>query len=64
MKYPKAFFIAGGDINDLKVSEILEISSAFRQIVTKPTRQGKILSVRWSVIMWGSKIGVMAAPCD
>lgn len=43
--YPKAYFIAGGDVNDLKVSELVEISSAFKQIVTKPTRKKKTLNV-------------------
>ena len=44
-KYPSAFFLLGGDINCLKTDQLLTISPAFRQIVTKPTRQGKILSV-------------------
>lgn len=45
VKYPSAYFMCGGDINDLKITELLYISQNFRQIVTKPTRKGKILSV-------------------
>jgi hypothetical protein len=44
-KYPSAYFILGGDINDLKVDLLLNISPKFSQIVTKPTRGSKTLSV-------------------
>ena len=44
-KYPSAFFALGGDINDLKIDLLLNISPSFRQIVTQPTRGNKILSV-------------------
>jgi hypothetical protein len=43
--HPKAFFIIAGDKNDLNESEILSISPAFRQIVLKPTRKNKTLTV-------------------
>ena len=45
IKYPSAFFICGGDINDLKVDHLLTITNNLRQIVTKFTRKQKILSV-------------------
>ena len=45
IKYPSAFFLLGGDVNCLDVSQLLSISSNFKQLVTKPTRQEKILSV-------------------
>ena len=35
----------GGDINDHKIDQLLKISTQFAQIVTKPTRGSKILSV-------------------
>ena len=44
-KYPSAFFALGGDINDLNVDLLLNISPKFRQIVDKPTRGNKTLSV-------------------
>ena len=44
-KYPSAYFALGGDINDLKVDNLLEISPMFQQIVTLPTRGLKTLSV-------------------
>ena len=44
-KYPSAYFCLGGDINDLKVDLLLNISSKFKQIVKQPTRGDKILSV-------------------
>ena len=45
LKYPSAFFLLGGDVNCLDISQLLCLSSNFKQIVNKPTRQGKILSV-------------------
>ena len=45
LKYPSAFFLMGGDINCLDVSQLLSISGAFKQIVNRPTRQSKILSI-------------------
>lgn len=45
IKFPSAYFVCGGDINDLKIHYLLNITSDFRQLVTKSTRQGKILSV-------------------
>ena len=45
IKYPDAYFILGGDVNDLNIQGILNISSNFKQIVKKPTRKDKILSV-------------------
>jgi hypothetical protein len=44
-KYPSAYFVLGGDINCLKTDLLLSISPAFRQIVLKPTRKDKVLSV-------------------
>ena len=44
-KYPSAYFALGGDINDLKVDLLLDISPKFTQIVTRPTRGLKTLSV-------------------
>ena len=44
-KYPAAYFALGGDVNDLNVDLLLNISSSFRQLVTLPTRGDKILSV-------------------
>ena len=44
-KFPSAFFIGGGDINDMRTSELLRITPNPKQIVTNPTRQNKILSV-------------------
>ena len=44
-KYPSAFFALGGDINDLKVEQLLNISPKFSQLVNRPTRGQKILSV-------------------
>ena len=43
--HPKANFIIAGDKNDLNEKEIITISPAFRQIVLKPTRKNKILTV-------------------
>ena len=45
LKYPEAYFLLGGDINDLDVKRFLSISSMFQQLVTLPTRNNKILSV-------------------
>ena len=45
INYPSAFLICGGDINDLKVGQLLGITKNLKQIVTKATRQGKTLSV-------------------
>ena len=45
IKYPSAYFIFGGDINDLKIENILSISVKLKMKVTRPTRQTKILSV-------------------
>ena len=44
-KYPSAYFALGGDINDLRVELLLNISPMFKQIVTKATRGAKTLSV-------------------
>ena len=44
-KYPSAYFCLGGDINDLKIDLLLNISPKFRQIVKLPTRGTKILDV-------------------
>ena len=44
-KYPSAYFALGGDVNDLNVDLLLNISASFRQIVTLPTRGDKILSI-------------------
>ena len=44
-KYPSAYFVLGGDINDLKVDLLLSISPMFKQTVSQPTRGNKILSV-------------------
>ena len=44
-KYPSAFFALGGDINDLKVELLLNISPMFKQTVSKLTRGEKSLSV-------------------
>ena len=44
-KYSSAFFALGGDINDLKVEHLLNISPMFRQLVSLPTRGSKTLSV-------------------
>ena len=44
-KYPSAYFALGGDINDLKVDLLLNISPKFHQIVKNFTRESKILSV-------------------
>ena len=44
-KYPSAYFALGGDINDLKVDLLLDISPRFSQIVSRPTRGQKTLSV-------------------
>ena len=44
-KYPDAFFLCGGDINDLKWSDIEDLSPNLRQVVNKPTRQGKTLAI-------------------
>ena len=43
--HPKASFIIAGDKNDLNEHEILSISPSFRQIVLKPTRKNKTLTV-------------------
>ena len=45
MKYLSAFLLLGGDVNCLDISQLLCLSSNLKQIVTKPTRQGKFLSV-------------------
>ena len=45
VKYPSAFLITGGDINELNIQEILSMKENLKQIVTKPTRKKKILSV-------------------
>ena len=44
-KYTSAWFLCGGDVKDLKVGELLRVTSNLKQIVTKPTRKSKILSV-------------------
>ena len=44
-KYSSAYFALGGDINDLKVELLLDISPKFKQIVNLPTRGKKTLSV-------------------
>ena len=44
-KYPSALSICGGDINDLNPKDILDIKEELVQIVRKPTRKDKILSV-------------------
>ena len=44
-RFPSAFFALGGDINDLKVELLLDISPMFRQTVSLPTRGDKVLSV-------------------
>lgn len=44
-KFPSAYFALGGDINDLRVDKLLDISPLFNQIVTSATRGTKILSV-------------------
>ena len=44
-KYPSAYFIGGGDINDLKIDHLLAISPAFKNISNKPTRKDKVLDV-------------------
>ena len=36
-------FIFGGDTNEMKLDAILDISSDLKQVVTKPTRKGKLL---------------------
>ena len=43
--HPKANFIIAGDKNDLKETEIVAICPTFKQIVCKPTRKGKILTI-------------------
>ena len=43
--HPKASFIIAGDKNDLNEKEILSICPAFRQIVLKPTRKEKTLTI-------------------
>ena len=43
--HPKASCIIAGDKNDWNIRDILSISPAFRQIVLKPTRKNKILTV-------------------
>ena len=45
LKFPSAFFLLGGDVNCLDTSQLLNISRNFKQMVKKPTRQSKILSV-------------------
>ena len=45
MKYPSAFFMLGGDVNELNWTHIEKISPSFSQCVKKPTRGGKILSI-------------------
>ena len=44
-KYPSAYFLLGGDINDLNVNLLLNILSKFSQIVPRLTRGSKTLSV-------------------
>ena len=44
-KYPSASFALGGDINDLRVELLLNISPMFKQTVNQATRGKKILSV-------------------
>ena len=43
--HPNANFIIAGDKNDLNEKQITTISPAFRQIVLKPTRKNKTLTV-------------------
>ena len=43
--HPKANFIIAGDKNDLKEGEIVAICPSFKQIVLKPTRKDKILTI-------------------
>ena len=43
--HPKAIFVTAGDKNDLKEDEILAICPSFKQIVTKPTRKKKTLTI-------------------
>ena len=45
LKYPDAYFLCGGDVNDLKWEELESLNPNMRQCVTKATRKGKILSV-------------------
>ena len=43
--HPKASYIIAGDKNDLNENEILAICPSFRQIVLKPTRKDKTLTI-------------------
>ena len=43
--HPKAYFIIAGDKNDLKENEIVTICPSFKQIVLKPTRKSKTLTI-------------------
>ena len=45
IEHPNANFIIGGDKNDLNENEILSICPSFRQLVLKPTRKSKTLTV-------------------
>ena len=43
--HPKANFIIAGDKNDLRENEIVSICPSFKQIVLKPTRKSKTLTI-------------------
>ena len=43
--FPNCVFFCGGDKNDLHIKHLLDISSSFRQIVTKATHKDSILDV-------------------
>ena len=43
--HPGAAFVCGGDKNDLDIKHLLNISSSFRQIVTRPTYRNSILDI-------------------
>ena len=43
--HPKASCIIAGDKNDLNMNDILAMSPSFRQIVLKPTRKNRILTI-------------------
>ena len=45
VSHPKASFIIAGDKNDLNEKDILGICPSFRQIVLKPTRKNKTLTI-------------------
>ena len=44
-KYPDAGVVCGGDRNEFSVSPLLNLLPRMRQLVTKPTKGNKILSV-------------------